>query len=182
MTQLLLLGVLAGLDNLQVAAAVSIAPMEGARRRLLLAGFAACEIASPLVGVFFAHALETRFGVSFEGIAPFVVVACGVAILWLAWRERDEGRTARSPLASRWVLLGLPVSLSFDNLLIGVSAAALGHPPLLAALVIGTISAMLCVAGILAGGRISRLIPQRAELVSGCALILIAASMWLRGS
>lgn len=182
MTQLFLLGVLAGLDNLQVAAAVAIAPMERGRRRLLLAGFAACEVASPLGGVLFAHALETRFGVAFDGVAPFVVVACGIAILWLAWREDDEDRPARSPIASRWVLLGLPVSLSFDNLLIGLSAAALGHPPLLAALVIGTISAALCVTGILAGGRISRLVPERAELVSGCALVLVAVSMWIRGS
>lgn len=178
MTQLFLLGVLAGIDNLQVAAAVSIAPLERARRRVLLAAFAACEIASPLVGVFFAHALETRFGISFDGIAPFVVVACGVAILWRAWRDNDDDGL---PLTtSRWMLVGLPVSLSFDNLLIGVSAATLGHPPVLAALVIGTISAALCVAGIVGGARISRVIPGRAELVSGCALLVIAASMWIR--
>lgn len=178
MAQLFLLGILAGIDNLQVAAAVSIAPLPRVRRRVLLAAFAACEIASPLVGVFFAHALETRFGISFDGIAPFVVIACGIAILWLALREKDDDVP---PLThSRWMLVGLPVSLSFDNLLIGVSAATLGHPPVLAALVIGTISAALCVTGILAGARISRLIPNRAELISGCALILIAASMWMR--
>lgn len=178
MTQLFLLGVLAGIDNLQVAAAVSIAPLERARRRVLLAAFAACEIASPLVGVFFAHALEARFGISFDGIAPFVVVACGVAILWRAWHENDDDEL---PLTTgRWMLVGLPVTLSFDNLLIGVSAATLGHPPVLAALVIGTISAALCVAGIVGGARISRLIPGRAELVSGCALLVIAASMWIR--
>lgn len=178
MTQLFLLGVLAGIDNLQVAAAVSIAPLERARRRVLLAAFAACEIASPLVGVFFAHALEARFGISFDGIAPFVVVACGVAILWRAWRANDDDEL---PLTTgRWMLVGLPVTLSFDNLLIGVSAATLGHPPVLAALVIGTISAALCVAGIVGGARISRLIPGRAELVSGCALLVIAASMWIR--
>lgn len=177
MAQLFLLGILAGIDNLQVAAAMSVAPMERARRRVLLASFAACEIASPLVGVFSASALQTRFGISFDGIAPFVVIACGIAIVWRALHETDEV-TPRG--GARWILIGLPISLSFDNLLIGVSAATLGHPPLLAALVIGTTSAVLCVTGILAGARISRLIPARAELVSGCALIIIAASMWIR--
>jgi putative Mn2+ efflux pump MntP len=178
MTRLLLLGVLAGIDNLQVAAAISVAPLTRARRALLLAAFAVCEIASPLIGVFFAHTLQTRFAVSFEGIGPFVVVACGIAIVWLALREQKDDAAAL--VNSRWTLIGLPLSLSFDNLLIGISAATLGHPPALAALVIGAISAFLCVTGIVAGARISRLIPKRAELVSGCALIIIAASMWIR--
>jgi putative Mn2+ efflux pump MntP len=176
-SQLVFLGVLAGIDNLQVAAAVSIAPLERRRRLLLLAAFATCEIVSPLLGVLFAHGLQGRFGVSFDGIAPFVVVACGIAIVWLALRE-DE--TARSLIHSRWTLIGLPIFLSFDNLLIGISASTLGHPPAQAALVIGGLSAALCVVGILAGARISRLIPNRAELVSGCSLILIATSMWIR--
>lgn len=177
MTRLVLLGILAGIDNLQVAAAVSVAPMARARRMLLIAAFATCEIVSPLIGVFFAHVMKRRFDVSFDGIGPFVVVACGLAILWAAIRDRDD---AKALLGSRWTLIGLPVSLSFDNLLIGVSAATLDYPPAFAALVIGTISAALCAAGILAGARVSRLIPERAELVSGCTLIAIAASMWIR--
>jgi putative Mn2+ efflux pump MntP len=177
MTRLLLLGVLAGIDNLQVAAAISDAPLARTRRMLLIVAFAICEIASPLIGVFIAHALRTRFDINFDGIGPFVVAACGVAIVWLALREKDD---AKPLINSRWTLIGLPLSLSFDNLLIGISVASLGYPPTLAALVIGTISAALCVIGILAGARISRLIPERAELVSGCALIMIAASMWIR--
>ena len=177
MTRLLLLGVLAGIDNLQVAAAVSVAPLARSRRMLLLASFATCEIVSPLIGVFLAHVLRKRLNVQFDGIAPFVVVACGLAVVALALREDDDENPL---LGSRWTLIGLPLSLSLDNLLIGVSAATLSYPPALAALVIGTTSAALCVTGILAGARISRLIPKRAELVSGVALIVIAASMWIR--
>ena len=177
MTQLVLLGVLAGVDNLQVAAAIGVAPLARRRRMLLVISFAVCEIASPLIGVFFAHFVRTRFHLSFDWIRPFVVAACGLAIVWLALRKDDEAETL---INSRWTLIGLPVSLSFDNLLIGVSATSLGYPPALAALTIGAISAVLCVTGILAGARISRLIPERAELVSGCALIVIAASMWIR--
>jgi putative Mn2+ efflux pump MntP len=177
MGRLLLLGLLAGIDNLQVAAAMSVAPLQRSRRMLLLASFAVCEIASPLIGVFSAHALQTHFGVSLAGIGPFVVVACGIAIVCLSFREDDD---ARPLLNSRWTLIGLPLSLSLDNLLIGVSVATMGYPPALAALVIGGTSAALCVLGIVAGARIARLIPERAELVSGCALIIIAASMWIR--
>lgn len=177
MTRLLLLGLLAGIDNLQVAAAMSVAPMARARRMLLLAAFATCEIASPLIGVFLAHVLKTRFDISFDGIGPFVVVACGIAIIVLALREKDD---AEALVNSRWTLIGVPVTLSVDNLLIGVSATTLGYAPALAALVIGVTSATLCAIGVIAGARISRLIPERAELVSGLALIVIAASMWIR--
>src|SRR5215212_397693 len=99
MIRLLLLGVLAGIDNLQVAAAISVAPLTRARRTLLVVSFAACEIGSPLLGVFLAHALQTRFNVSFGGIRPFVVAACGMAIVWLALREKDE---ALPLINSRW--------------------------------------------------------------------------------
>jgi putative Mn2+ efflux pump MntP len=177
MAQLLLLGVLAGIDNLQVAAAIGVAPLARSRRMLLVMAFAVCEIASPLIGVFFAHFVQTRFHLSFDWIRPFVVAACGLAIVWLALRKDDD---AEALINSRWTLIGLPISLSFDNLLIGVSLATLGYPPALAALVIGAISASLCVIGIFAGARIARLIPERAELASGSALIIIAATMWIR--
>ena len=120
MAQLLLLGVLAGIDNLQVAAAIGVAPLARTRRMLLVLAFAVCEIASPLIGVFFAHFVQTRFHLSFDWIRPFVVAACGLAIVWLALRKDDDAETL---INSRWTLIGLPVSLSFDNLLIGISAA-----------------------------------------------------------
>jgi putative Mn2+ efflux pump MntP len=177
MTRLLLLGLLAGIDNLQVAAALSVAPLSRTRRWLLAMAFSICEISSPLIGVFLADVLRRRFHLSFDGIGPFVVIACGLAIVWLAVRKKDDAETL---INSRWTLIGLPLSLSLDNLLIGVSVTTLGYPPALGALVIGATSASLCVAGIMAGARISRLIPERAELVSGLALIFIAASWWIR--
>jgi putative Mn2+ efflux pump MntP len=179
MARLLLLGLLAGIDNVQVAAAISAAPLARRRRLLLATSFALCEIASPLLGVLLAHLLRTKFGVVLDGVGPLVVVACGIAIVWLALRDDDD---AKQLLASRWTLIGLPLSLSVDNLLIGVSAVSLGYPPALAALVIGATSATMCVIGVVAGERMARLIPARAELVSGCALIVIAASMWIRSS
>ncbi len=177
MLRLILLGLLAGLDDLEVAAAMSVARLARVRRLQLMAMFALCEFASPLIGVAIAQLLRTRFHIAFDAIGPFVVVACGVAIVWLALRENDG---AQPFVNSRWTVIGLPLTLSFDNVLIGLSAATFGDPPLLAAVVIGGISAAPAVAGIVAGAHISRLVPKRAELLSGGALIAIAASMWIR--
>lgn len=177
--KLLILGLLAGVDNLQVATALSVAPIRRGRRALLALAFAIAETASPLAGYFAAHAIRTRFGVSFDGIAPFVVIGCGIAILALALRGDDDDAVAKL-VSSRWTLVGLPLSLSFDNLFIGISVGTLGYPPVLAGLVIGGTSALVCVAAVAFGAQLGRLIPRRPELVSGAALIIIATSMWIR--
>lgn len=176
MLRLLLLGVLAGIDNLQVAAALSVAPLTRMRRLLLALAFTICETVSPLVGYALASVLRTRLGAVFDRATPFIVIACGTTIVWLALRERDT-----APLVnSNWTIFGLPLSLSLDNLLVGVSLGSFGYRPAVAALTIGGTSAVLCLCGIVFGARIRRLIPERAELVSGAALIAVAASMWIR--
>ena len=157
MMRLLLLGVLAGIDNLQVAAALSVAPLTRGRRALLAVSFTVCEMATPLIGFFFAHWLRSRVGVSFDAAAPLVVIACGAVVLWLAVREKD----VEPVVNSNWTIIGLPLSLSLDNLLIGVSAGTFGYPPAIAALTIGGTSAALCLFGIAGGTRIRHLIPRR---------------------
>ena len=175
MLSLLLLGILAGIDNLQVAAAVSLAPLTHARRMLLAAAFIVCEIASPILGVFIAHLARSPFRDAFDRAAPLIVLGCGVAVLWQAFTDDDL------PLInSRWTLLSLPLSLSIDHVLIGVSAGTLGHPPLVAALTIGVTSALLCTFGVVCGARIRSLVPRHGDVLSGVALIVIAASMWIR--
>lgn len=175
MLSLLLLGILAGIDNLQVSAALSLAPLTHARRVLLAAAFIVCEIASPIVGVFIAHLARSPFGEAFDRAAPFIVAGCGIAVLWQAFNDSDA-----PVINSRWTIVSLPLTLSIDNMLIGVSAGTLGHPPLLTALTIGVTSALLCTLGIVAGTRIRTFVPRHAGVVSGVALIVIAASMWIR--
>jgi putative Mn2+ efflux pump MntP len=177
MLSLILLGTLAGLDNLQAAAALSIAPLTRERRSLLTLSFVLCEGLTPLLGLAIARLIRVPLGLSFDRIAPLVVVGCGIAVLWQGFSDDDE---APSFINSRWTVLTLPLSLSLDNLLIGVSAGSLRYPPILAALTIGGISAMMCAAGIAGGARLGRLVPRHGNVVSGVALIVIAASMWFR--
>jgi putative Mn2+ efflux pump MntP len=179
MLSLIFLGALAGLDNLQAAAALSIAPLTRQRRSMLTLSFVLCEGLTPLLGLLLAQLIRLPLGLSFNRVAPLVVVGCGVAVLWQAFTD-DDGEQAASFLNSRWTIISLPLSLSLDNLLIGVSAGSLGYPPVLAALTIGGISATMCAAGIAGGARLGRLVPKHGDVISGVALIVIAASMWFR--
>ncbi|MFL6244819.1 MAG: manganese efflux pump MntP family protein [Thermoanaerobaculia bacterium] len=173
--QIILLGILAGADNVQVAAAVSMAPLTRARRAWFALAFCVCEIATPLIGLLIMRSVHTRFAAWVDRLAPAILVACGIAIVFLALKDRDE---LERIINHRWTIAALPLSLSFDNLLIGVSLGTFGYPLPLAAATIGIISATMCLFGILGGARIRRWIPERANVVSGLYLIVIAAVMW----
>ncbi|HEX6159902.1 MAG TPA: manganese efflux pump [Thermoanaerobaculia bacterium] len=176
MLQIVLLGILAGLDNVQVAAAISLAPLTRGRRILFAVAFSICEIASPLLGLLLMGSLRVRWGVWLDRSAPLIVVLCGLVILFLAFRDKDE---LQKLVNHRWTLVGLPISLSFDNLLIGISLGTLDYPLPLAAATIGCVSATMCVLGIIGGARLRRWIPEYAEVVSGLYLLVIAATMWI---
>lgn len=167
--QIVLLGILAGADNIQVAAAVSLAPLTRARRIGFAVTFALCEIATPILGLLFVRSIPVKLP------TPLILVACGVAIVVLALKDRDE---LERIVNRRWTIAALPLFLSLDNLLIGVSLGAFGYPVLLAAVTIGSISACMCILGIAGGARIRGWIPERANVVSGLYLIAIAAVMW----
>jgi putative Mn2+ efflux pump MntP len=176
MLRILLLGVLAGLDNLQVAAAISMTPLTRARRGLLALAFCVCEIATPLLGLLLMSALRVRFGIWLDRLAPLIVVLCGVVIICLALKDDDQ---LEKLVNNKWTLAGLPLALSLDNLLIGVSLGTFDVPLPLAAVMIGGVSACMCLFGIAGGLRIRRWIPSHAEVASGLYLIAIAAMMWI---
>jgi len=173
--QIVLLGILAGADNIQVAAAVSMAPLTRARRTWFAVAFCVCEMATPLLGLLLMRIVQVRFGPWVDRLAPLILVACGIGIVILALKGNDE---LERIVNYRWTVAALPLSLSFDNLLIGVSLGTFGYPLPLAAATIGAISATMCLFGILGGARIRRWIPEHANVVSGLYLIAIAAFMW----
>jgi putative Mn2+ efflux pump MntP len=176
MLRIILLGVLAGLDNLQVAAAISMTPLTRGRRALFALAFCVCEISTPLIGLLLMTALRVRFGAWLDRASPLILVACGCVIIYLALKDNDQ---LEKLVNNKWMVVGLPLSLSLDNLLIGVSLGTIGYPLPLAALTIGSVSACMCLFGIAGGTRIRRWIPAHAELISGLYLIVIAAMMWI---
>jgi putative Mn2+ efflux pump MntP len=176
MLRIVLLGVLAGLDNLQVAAAISMTPLTRMRRALFALAFCTCEMSTPLAGLLLIRLLHARFGAWLDRAAPLIVVTCGVVILLLALKDSDDlGKLVNS----RWTVIGLPLSLSLDNLLIGVSLGTFGYPLPLAAAVVGSVSACMCLFGMAGGMRLRRWIPDYAQVISGLYLIAIAAMMWM---
>lgn len=166
-----LLGLLVGLDNLQVGAGLGLVRMSAARRWAFAGVFALCETLMPLAGLALGQAARARAGVWADAIGIAVLGLCGLLIVVFALRGGDGESLAQSRLA----LAGLPLSLSFDNLAAGVGLGSLGFPVVASALILGLVSGSLCALGLFAGAQLRRWAPKRAELWSGVYLLALAA-------
>jgi len=180
MGTIIIFGLLAGLDNLQVMPALGAFPLDAPRRWALAAAFGACEGGMPLVGLLAGQFLRRYFLPVADWVGPVTLVVCGGALICLAWQE--ERALAAALARSNWVLVGLPMSLSLDNLCAGVGLGAAGYPVLVTAVVIGLISGALCLGGLFCGSWLQRRLPEQMEWASGLYLILIAVVKFCRGT
>lgn len=178
MTAVFLLGLLVGLDNLQVGAALGLVRMSAARRWAFAGAFAFWETAMPLAGLGLGAAARDRVGPWAEALGVAVLGLCGLLILLAALRGTAED-AEESFAGSRLTLAGLPLSLSFDNLAAGVGLGSLGFPVVGSALVLGLVSGSLCAFGLFAGARLQRWMPARPELLSGSFLLILAVARLL---
>jgi putative Mn2+ efflux pump MntP len=171
----LLLGLLAGLDNLQVGAGLGLVRMPWERRFALAGSFLLCETAMPLAGFGLGSLVQRLAGPWSEGIGTLVLALCGVLITVTALREERGDEKKAERLASGWLLLiVLPVTLSFDNLVVGLGLGSLGFPVVVSSLLIGGISGGLGCVGLFAGARVRRWFPEWSELLSGAYLVALA--------
>jgi putative Mn2+ efflux pump MntP len=170
MSAILLLGLVLGLDNLQVGAALGLLEVSRRRRWAIALAFGGCETVMPLVGMLLGRRLGAFLGPFTELFGAAVLALSGLLIILMSWRERDATQVSKGGLA----LLGLPVSLSLDNLLAGVGLGALGHPVLWSALGIGAMSTALCAVGLFFGGWLRQRLPGRAELLGGMGLLVLS--------
>lgn len=178
MIELMIFGLLAGLDNLQVSASLALLPLARRRLHLLAAAFCAGEIGGALLGLLLGRTLLDAIAPVAEWLAPAAMLFCGVIVLWLALR-RSEGDLTRFA-NRRALLLGLPLSLSLDNVIAGAGIGVAGYPLLQSALIVGSPSAAMACAGLYAGGWLRRFLPDRIELAVGAYLSVLAIrGFWL---
>ena len=203
MIELLIFGVLAGLDNLQVSASLALLPLQKRRLHVLAAAFCVSEIGGALLGLLLGKAVLSLIAPVAEWLAPAAMLGCGIVVLWLALRregakqtelerthlERTHPERAHSEQAGgalfgfanqRALLLGLPLTLSIDNVIAGAGIGIAGYPLAMSALIVGSVSAAMACAGLYAGHWFKRFLPQRIEIAVGAYLSVLAIrSFWL---
>lgn len=172
MVTLLLLGFALSLDSFRVSLGLGTLKLSRMRQLQIVIAFGVCDAIAPLIGLLIGKSLLEFIGPWVEHLGSLLLCAYGVYVIYIAHRYagREVGDT------DRWMVLGLPLSLSLDNLVAGTSLGMIGFPMLLSVLVIGAMSALLSFAGLKLGRSAVNLLRFRAELIGGVVLIVIALS------
>jgi manganese efflux pump family protein len=170
-TKLLLLVVPLGLDTFAVAAALGLRPMPR-RERVRVGGvIAAFEMAMPIVGLFVGRGIGGALGGIAEAVAAGLLITIG---FWMVAGDEDalvpEPRELRGlPL----VLLGLSVSL--DELALGIVLGLVGVPVVAAVVLLGVQAFAFSQLGFALGARMGARLREGAERVAGLALVGLGA-------
>ena len=175
MVTLLLLGFALSLDSFRVSLGLGTLKLSRLRQLQIVIAFGVCDALAPLIGLLIGQSLLKIVGPWVEHLGPLLLCAYGVYVIYIAKRctGTETGET------DRWMVLGLPLSLSLDNLIAGTSLGLLGVPPVLAAAIFAATTAVMSFVGLCLGRIIGRLIHIRADLLSGVALVIMAVVLAL---
>ena len=138
--------------------------------------FGGCDAAALLLGAAVSQPVAQAAGPWTTVIAPLFLGGYGLYVIVLAERCREE---SDRDTGARWLLWGVPVSLSLDNFVAGLSVGLDQLPIFAAGLIIGAASGVLSLAALLAGSTVRRFAPRRAESIGGVWLVIVAVALAL---
>jgi len=191
---LLVVAVALGLSNF--AAAIGIGTGGGPRVRVAVV-FGLFEAGMPLLGLALGHSVAASLGHATRWLGGAILIMVGCYGLVQARRSAGQpsGERSRSPGPAprssgpapysprpvrEWQLGRLVVSglaLSVDNLAAGFALGAYRVAIVLAAVLIGMVSAAMSLAGLELGARLGASIGGRSELAAGAILIAVGVAM-----
>jgi putative Mn2+ efflux pump MntP len=176
MITLLLLGFALSLDSFRASLGLGALRLSRLRQLQIVIAFGVCDALAPLIGLLLGKSLLAYVGPWVEPIGPLLLCAYGVYVIYIG--RRYAGREVGD--ADRWMVLGLPLSLSLDNLVAGATLGMVGFPLLLSVLVIGGMSSLLALLGLRLGAMAGNLLRLRSDLIGGVVLIVVALSFILQ--
>jgi putative Mn2+ efflux pump MntP len=170
---LLALAVALSLDNVRAALGLGLLKPNAGHQLRIAAVFGLWDMAAPLAGLLLGRWLIAPLGPWADALGPLVLGAYGIYLFG------HSLMSAHGPerLDDRWVLLGLPLSLSLDNLVAGVGLGLLGFPVVVSDVTFGATTAVLSWLALRVGGVAARYIPGRSDRVAGLVLLVVAISL-----
>jgi manganese efflux pump family protein len=169
-----------GLDTFALAAALGVAGLESRDRLRVSLVFTLFEAGMPIVGLLAGRAVGTFLGAwsGYAGIA-FLAVA-GMLLIRPGQDEAAESRRLRLLAHARGLaIVDLGLSISVDELTVGLSAGLLGLSIAVAVIWIAIQAFVVAQVGLRFGHRVGEEIRDRAEWLAGVALIAVAIALLL---
>jgi putative Mn2+ efflux pump MntP len=167
---LLILGFTLSLDNFRTAVVLGAIRLGWRRSAQVAVVFGFWDGLAPLVGILIGSYLGEKIGSTADYVGAAALAAYGLFLVVQAWRTPEPEEPDQ-----RWALFGLPVPLSLDNVVAGTSLGLLGFSPWLAPPLFGVMTALMTLVGLQLGRVLARFIHIRSDLLTGVALLVMAA-------
>jgi putative Mn2+ efflux pump MntP len=195
MLALLLVAAAVGVSNLVAAVGLGVSGVDARTRWRVGLVFGAFEAGMPVVGLLIGQHVATQIGQASRWIGGALLVGVGLVGLIGPIRVRRRSGSPEPAAPSHPGQLGLArlllsgLALSLDNLVIGFALGTYQTPILLSALVIGSVSVALSLAGLEIGARVGEWTRQRpgargtrlgdrlGDLLGGGLLILVGIAV-----
>lgn len=135
----------------------------------------------PVLGFFLGCTFADIIGKFQHWVALFLLSAIGINMIWDAMKEAKDPHNLPCKnifTAKNLTLQGIATSI--DALAVGVSFAVIQANIVSSALVIGIITFICCLVGVLIGHKFGSILGCRAKIVGGILLILIGVRIFLK--
>lgn len=173
MGTLLLLALTLSLDSLRASMGLGATKLNLARQFKIAIAFGICDGLAPLAGLLAGHWLLAYIDVLGKSLGPLLLGAYGIYIIYVTLHYGENADQE----VGRWIVWGIPLSLSLDNVIAGTSLGNLKFPVVISIIVIGFMSGLMSLLGFyLANMAVNRL-KIKTELFGGISLILIGFSL-----
>lgn len=180
----ILFGVGLAMDAFSVSVANGLREPHMTRRRMAaIAGtFAFFQIVMPLLGWLCVHTIATLFS-AVQKFIPWIALALLLYIGGTMLYSGLKGSEAEEPApVGFWALMVQGVATSIDALSVGFTIAEYDWlSALVECLIIGVVTFIICMAGLLLGRRFGVILAQRSPILGGVILILIGIEIFITG-
>ena len=173
----ILFGVALAMDAFSVSVANGINdPRMKRSRAFTIAGcFAFFQILMPLAGWFCVRKIATAFSVV-QGYIPYIafLLLLFIGVKMILEGQKNKDAESAAPAVGLYALLLQGIATSMDALSVGLTISDYNAVMALAeSLIIGAVTLVICLAGLLLGKRIGTRISGAASLLGGSILIII---------
>jgi manganese efflux pump family protein len=129
------------------------------------------QVLMPVIGWMAGLGFKKTIAVFDHWLAFILLFFIGGKMIWEA--RRSEACQPRTMLPSLPVLLGLAVATSIDALAVGLSFSLLAVEIIIPVLIIGLVTFILSLLGVIAGHKFGSLLAAKVEILGGLILIAI---------
>jgi manganese efflux pump family protein len=163
------------LDTFAVSAALGVAGLAAKDRLRVSLLMVAFEVAMPVAGLLLGSLAGGIVGGAADYVAIALLAGLGIWILRPGGEADEEGKVESLGRATGIAAVGLGLSISLDELAMGVSLGLLHLPVVPALVLIGLQALVASQLGLRLGSRISERSRELSEKAAGVILLLLAA-------